>query len=177
MPTISLIVAMTPGRVIGRDGKLPWHLPEDLQHFRKVTMGHPVVMGRKTYDSIGKPLPGRHNIVVTRNPDWHAEGATAVTSLQQAFEAATAGAASGHQSGDNPDEDEDTEIFVIGGAELYRAALPHAGRLYVTLVHANIEGDTYFPEIDHSHWQPVSRSARQSSKNGLDFTVFRFSPL
>ena len=177
---ISLIVAMTPDRVIGRDGKLPWHIPEDLQHFKKVTMGHPVVMGRKTYDSIGKPLPGRHNVVVTRNPGWRAEGVTAVTSLEQAFAGATTSSPRGSGSSRDPSKtpphkDEDTEIFIIGGAQLYRAALPHASGLYVTLVHADIAGDTFFPEIDWTHWRLIERTARQRSKKHLDYTILRYA--
>lgn len=125
---LSLVVAMTPDRVIGREGGLPWHLSADLQHFKAVTMGHPIVMGRKTYESIGRPLPGRHNIAVTRSRDFAADGVTVVHSLDEALQAA----------GDAP------EIMIIGGAQLYAATLPLADRLFVTQVQANVPGDTFF---------------------------------
>ena len=142
---ISLIVAMTPQCVIGRDGDLPWHLPADLKRFKAITMDKPIVMGRKTYESIGRPLPGRHNIVVTRSKDYQPDGVSAVHSLAQALQVA----------GDAP------EIMVIGGAQLYEAALPLAHRLYITVVEKEFTGDTYFPELDWSQWHPVERSATQ----------------
>ncbi len=146
---LSLIVAMTPERVIGRDNGLPWHLSADLKHFKATTMGKPVVMGRKTFESIGRALPGRHNIVITSNPDFLAEGITSVPSLDAATQAA----------GDV------AEIMIIGGAQLYAAALPMADRLYLTCVQANIDGDTFFPEVDWSHWRQVQRSATESSED------------
>lgn len=154
---LSLIVAMTPERVIGRDNGLPWHLPADLKHFKTVTMGKPVVMGRKTYESIGFALPGRHNIVVTSRPDFAAEGITAVTSLDAAVRAAGAV----------------EEIMIIGGALLYAAALPMADRLYVTCVKASIAGDTFFPEVDWSQWLQIERSATESGEGvSFYFSVF-----
>ena len=136
---ISIIVAMARNRVIGKNNRLPWHLPADLKHFKETTMGHPIIMGRKTYESIGRPLPGRTNIVVTRNPEFRAEGCTVVHSLEEALRAA----------------EEAEEVFVIGGATLYREALPIANRIYLTLVEADIEGDTLFPEIDSDSWEEV----------------------
>jgi dihydrofolate reductase len=133
---LSLVVAMARNRVIGRDNKLPWKLPKDLAYFKRVTMGHPVVMGRRTWQSIGKPLPGRDNIVVTRNPAFVAPGATVVTSLDAAWRAAGDAA----------------EACVIGGTSLFAEALPIADRIHLTEVDAVVEGDTFFPEFDRSRW-------------------------
>ncbi len=138
---VSLIVAMAKNRVIGIDNTLPWHLPADLKHFKALTMGHHIVMGRKTYESIGKPLPGRTSVVVTRNAGYSAPGVTAVNSLPAAISAC----------GD------DDEIFVIGGAELYLQAITLADRIYLTEIGADIHGDAYFPEINLGEWQEVSR--------------------
>lgn len=132
---ISLIVALSANRVIGEGNKLPWHLPEDLKRFKRITSGHPVIMGRKTYESIGRLLPGRMNIIITRNENYRIEGAVVVHSLVAAYEAA--GAAPGGE-----------EIFVIGGGEIFSMALPQADKLYLTWVKKRIEGDTFFPEID-----------------------------
>jgi dihydrofolate reductase len=133
----SLVVAMARNRVIGRNNALPWHLPADFAHFKKVTMGHPIVMGRRTYESIGKPLPGRENIVVTRNRDFAAPGCTVVGSLDAAWKAAG-------------DAD---EVCVIGGTSLFREALPLADVIHLTEVEAEVEGDTYFPDFDRSQWK------------------------
>lgn len=138
---ISLIVAMAENRVIGRDNALPWRLPNDLKHFRRVTMGHPIVMGRKNYESIGKPLPGRRNIVVTRSPTFSAPGCVVTHSIDAALAAA----------GDDP------EVFVIGGAELYAQTLVQAQRLYLTEVHAAVPGDTCFPPLDRRAWREIAR--------------------
>jgi dihydrofolate reductase len=132
----SLVVAMARNRVIGRDNQLPWKLPKDLAYFKRVTMGHPVVMGRRTWQSIGRPLPGRKNIVVTRNPAFSAPGATIVASLDAAWRAAG----------------EVEETCVIGGTSLFAEALPIADRIHLTEVDAVVEGDTYFPEFDRSEW-------------------------
>ncbi|MDQ7054475.1 MAG: type 3 dihydrofolate reductase [candidate division KSB1 bacterium] len=140
-PILSIIVAIARNRVIGRGNRLPWHLPADLRHFKQTTMGHPIIMGRKTYESIGRPLPGRQNIVITRNRDYYAEGCLVVHSLQEALAAV-------------PDAE---EVFIIGGASLYREALPLADRIYLTLVDAEVEGDTVFPELDASEWREVQR--------------------
>jgi dihydrofolate reductase len=134
---ISLVVAMARNRVIGRDNALPWRLPADLAYFKRVTMGHPIVMGRRTYESIGKALPGRKNIVVSRNPDFRAPGCTVVTSLDAAWQAAG-------------DAD---EVCVIGGTTLFEETLPVADRIHLTQVEAEVEGDTYFPEFDRGEWK------------------------
>jgi dihydrofolate reductase len=144
---LSLAWAMAQNRVIGRNNNLPWYLPEDLKHFKRITMGKPIIMGRKTFESIGKALPGRSNIVVTRNPDYAADGIRVVTSLDEARTL----------SESIVEIDGMEEAIVIGGAEIYRLALPLADRLYLTEVHAEVEGDTYFPEFDRSPWQEVVR--------------------
>jgi dihydrofolate reductase len=143
---VSLIAAVAANRVIGQAGRLPWHLPDDLRHFKRMTLGKPVVMGRKTFQSIGQPLPGRPNIVVTRDEGWRAEGVRVVLSLADALVVA-AGLA-----GD--------EAMVIGGAELFAAALPIADRLYLTEVHRSYEGDVFFPLIDRTSWIEASRDDR-----------------
>ena len=144
---ISLIVAAARNGVIGRNNQLPWHLPGDLKYFKGVTLGKPVVMGRKTFQSIGRPLPGRANVVLTRDPAWRAEGVTVVHDLRAALAVAGDLAAGG-------------EIMVIGGAEIFSAALPLAQRLYLTEVQAEIEGDATFPQPDPAHWREVSREQR-----------------
>ncbi|MBK9444895.1 MAG: type 3 dihydrofolate reductase [Betaproteobacteria bacterium] len=147
MSTLSLIAAMANQRVIGRDNTLPWRLPEDLQHFKRTTLGKPVIMGRKTWESLGRPLPGRRNIVVSRNPDYLPVGGELVSSLEAAM-AATA------------DVD---EAFVIGGADLYRQALPLAQRIYLTEIAGDYAGDAHFPEFAAADWREVSREAHTSS--------------
>jgi len=144
---LSLAWAMAQNRVIGRNNNLPWHLPEDLKYFKRITMGKPIIMGRKTFESIGKALPGRTNIVVTRNPDYSAEGIRIVSSLDEARSL----------SESIVKTDGMEEVVVIGGAEIYRLAMPLADRLYLTEIHAEVEGDTYFPEFDRSLWQEVTR--------------------
>ena len=139
---ISFVVARADNGVIGRDGALPWHIPEDLKHFRRLTMGKPIVMGRKTWDSLGKALPGRHNIVVSRNPAFAAEGATVVRSLAAAFEAA-----------------EGEEAVVIGGAALFAEALPLATRIHLTEVHSTPEGDVTMPPFGDA-WRETAREPR-----------------
>ena len=154
MTRIALIAAMAENGVIGRENRLPWRLPADLRRFKSVTMGKPVIMGRKTYESIGKPLPGRSNIVVTRDPDYRAQGCQVVHSLDQALEAGA-----GH-----------AEVMVIGGAELYRQALGRAQRMYLTLVRAEVEGDTLFPDIEPQQWRELEReSHRADEKNQYDY--------
>lgn len=139
--TLSLVVAMAKNRVIGRDGRLPWRLPADLKHFRRVTMGKPIVMGRKTFDSIGRPLDGRENIVITRNPDFRPPGVTAVSSVDDALNTASA-----------------DEVMVIGGATIYEQLLPRADRIYLTLIHRTFEGDACFPEFDENEWREAERT-------------------
>ena len=144
---LSLIVAMAENRVIGRDNTLPWHLSEDLKYFRLTTTGHCIIMGRNTWESIGRPLPNRRSIVVTSNPDYVAEGADVVTSLPAAKARAVELSA---ELGVN-------EAFVIGGARLYADALEQAECFHLTRVHAQVEGDTLLPEFDESEWQEVAR--------------------
>lgn len=137
--TLSLIWAMDENRLIGSDNRMPWHLPADMQWFRRQTMGKPVLMGRKTFDSIGRPLPGRTNIILTRQSDLHIEGCTVVHSLAGAGEAVPAA----------------EEIMVIGGAEIYALLLPLARRLYMTRIHHTFEGDAWFPAFDLSAWRQL----------------------
>ncbi len=144
---LALIVAQAENRVIGRENALPWYLPEDLKYFKSVTLGKVIIMGRKTYESIGRPLPGRTSIVVSRDPDYQLEGVSVAHSLPQAI--AQAQRVSALKGVD--------EALVIGGAELYAQALPMAQRLYLTQVHHQVEGDARFPEVDLCDWQPVSR--------------------
>lgn len=157
-PTITLVVAYTRNRVIGRDNKMPWHLPGDLAHFKRTTLGHPILMGRKTWESIGRPLPGRQNIVITRNPSYEAVGATVVESLDAALAAA----------GDAG------EIFVIGGAQIFNDALPRASRLVATEIDADIEGDTWFSPLPEGQWKEVERLA-QPEDNGLAYSFVTYT--
>lgn len=145
-PVISFVVARADNGMIGRDNALPWHLPADLRHFKRLTVGKPVVMGRRTFDSIGKPLPGRHNIVLTRDPAWRADGVTVVTNLAEAIAAA----------GLDPKTRAD-EVMIIGGAAIYAEALPIATRVYLTEVHAAPEGDTRLPAFDPARWREAAR--------------------
>ena len=157
MPEISLVAAVADNGVIGADGGMPWHLPADLAHFKQLTMGKPVLMGRLTWESIGKPLPGRVNLVLTRDPAWQAEGAQRVASLDDALRAAQRSGAS--------------ELMVIGGADVYRQALPRTGRIYMTRVHAEPWGDTLFPELEPGDWEEVARRERLSDeRNAWDLT-------
>jgi dihydrofolate reductase len=146
---ISLVVAMARNRTIGAGGRMPWHIPEDLKAFRRITTGHPIVMGRKTYQSIGKPLPGRTNFVVSRDPGFTVDGGRVVASLDDALAQAAAADIPGHE-----------EVCVIGGGEIYRQALPLADRIYLTLIDADIDGDAHFPEFDWADYRVVSREER-----------------
>ncbi|MCM3718798.1 dihydrofolate reductase [Fictibacillus phosphorivorans] len=138
---ISFVVAMDENRGIGKDNDLPWYLPNDLKHFKKTTMGKPIVMGRKTYESIGKPLPGRENIVVTRDQNYEAEGVTIVHSVDDVLKIKA------------------EEMCVIGGSEIFKQFLPVADRLYITEIYHTFDADTYFPEINDKEWKEVSRTA------------------
>ncbi len=144
---IALIWAMSRNRVIGRNNRLPWYLPHDLQYFKRVTMGKPLIMGRRTFESIGRPLPGRSNIVVSRNRDFEAEGVSVVTSLEDAIALAENIALI----------DGSEEAIVMGGAEIYAQALPLADRAYLTQVHAEVEGDAFFPLFDIEQWDELGR--------------------
>ena len=143
-PCVSLIVAMDRNRVIGSQGRLPWHLPDDLRRFKSLTMGHHMVMGRKTYESIGRVLPGRTSVIVTRQKDYRASGAVIAGSLAEALQRCAG----------------DDEIFVIGGEEIFRAALPLAQRIYLTEVNAAYAGDVYFPALPAGEWREVQREER-----------------
>jgi dihydrofolate reductase len=157
MPEITLVVAVAENGVIGAEGGMPWHLPADLKHFKQLTMGKPVVMGRLTWESIGKPLPGRLNLVLTRDPQWRAEGATRVRSLDEALRLAKDAGS--------------TELMVIGGAYVYREALPLARRIHLTRVRAEPWGDTLFPELDPGDWQETARHEHLSDeRNASDLT-------
>jgi dihydrofolate reductase len=157
---VSLVAAVARNGVIGRDGTLPWHLPEDMARFRDLTMGHPVVMGRKTWESLPprfRPLPGRRNVVVTRNPDWRAEGVERAGSLDAALELLEGS----------------SQVFVIGGAELFAGALPLADELLLTEIDADVEGDTLFPHYDGSAFEEVSREPHVSP-DGTPFAFVRY---
>jgi dihydrofolate reductase len=145
---LTLVVAVAENGVIGRDGELPWHLPADLQHFKRSTLGKPILMGRKTHESIGRALPGRLNLVLTRQADYSAPGCEIVHSLDEAEARAAADGA--------------TELMVIGGAGLYREALARAQRILLTRVHADFSGDTRLPEFDLAEWSERSRSRREA---------------
>ena len=143
---LSFVVARADNGVIGRDNTLPWRIPADLRHFKRLTVGKPVVMGRRTFESIGKPLPGRHNIVLSRDLDWRADGITVVPNLAKAV------AAAGLQPSARADE-----VMIIGGAQVYAEALPSARRVHLTEVHASPAGDTRLPAFDPAHWRETAR--------------------
>ncbi len=163
-PRVVIIVAMAKNRVIGKDNKLPWHLSEDLRRFKALTMGHPIVMGRKTFESIGRPLPGRRNIVVSRNPKLSIDGAEIAASLEDAI-----GRCAGAQA-----------VFVIGGEQIYRQALPLTDRIELTEVDCLPEGDALFPPLDDSEWRALRAEPHESAANGFAYrflTLERRRPL
>ena len=158
-PIISLIWAMSLNRVIGQENSLPWHLPADLQHFKALTLGKPILMGRKTWESLPGLLPQRKHIVVTRSQAYHAEGGIVAHSIDEALAAA----------GDVP------EIMVVGGAALYQAMLPRAGRLYLTLVQTLAVGDVFFPEYDQQEWREVRREVHAAdARNAFPYTFIEY---
>jgi dihydrofolate reductase len=159
---LALVVAVAENGVIGRGNALPWRLPTDLQHFRRLTLGKPVVMGRNTFESIGRPLPGRSNIVISRRPDYAADGVQVVPDLDRALALAE----------DIALIDGVDELLVIGGEQVYRAALPRAQRLYLTQVHAEVDGDTFFPLPDPAEW--IERSRERHPAGGSDSHAFSF---
>jgi dihydrofolate reductase len=150
---IAMIAAMANNRVIGKDNKMPWHLPEDLRHFKAMTLSKPVVMGRKTFESIGRPLPGRHNIVISHNRQLSIEGVSCVTSFDEAIVVA----------GDCD------EIVVIGGGQLYQQLLPKADILYLTFIDVDVDGDTVFPDWDDGSWI-LQNSETSTNDNGLQYS-------
>lgn len=158
---VFLIVAVADGGVIGRDNALPWRLPADLRRFKRLTLGHHLILGRKTFESIGRPLPGRTTVVVTRQRSYAPQGVRVARSVEEALEIA-------RRAGEE-------EVFVAGGAEIYRQALPAADRVYLTRVHGRFEGDTFFPELDDDAWLVVSEEKRPADgKNpqALTFLVY-----
>lgn len=154
--TISLLVAVSENNVIGVDNQLPWHLPIDLKYFKETTSGHTILMGRKTYDSIGRPLPNRRNLVITHNPSFSAEGVTVFHSIQEALDTCM----------------EEDEVFIIGGGMIYKESLSLANKLYITRVHTHIaQGTAFFPEIDPEQWQLISEKPHPADeKNALACT-------
>ncbi|MGP4079620.1 dihydrofolate reductase [Pseudalkalibacillus sp. R45] len=149
---ISLLLAMGMDRVMGKDNDLPWHLPEDLKWFKRVSSGHTIIMGRKTYESIGKPLPNRKNVIVTNDKNYEAEGCVVTHSLDEAL----------RQDGE--------ELIVIGGAEIFKQVLEKASRIYLTYIDEEFEGDTYFPELDESKWELKSKEKGiKDEKNPYDY--------
>lgn len=142
--TLSIVVAMSSNNVIGNKGKLPWHLPEELRYFKSITVGKPIIMGRKTFESIGRPLPMRKNIILTHNLEFKADGCIVAHCLTEVFELTR----------------EEPEAMVIGGAQIYKVFWPFISRIYLTIVHKEYEGDTYFPKIDWSSWDKVSEENR-----------------
>lgn len=159
---LSVIVAIDQKNAIGKDNRLLWHLPADLQHFKRITSGHTIIMGRKTYDSIGKPLPNRRNIIISRNKNLTIAGCDVVGSLDDALSLCR----------------EEKEVFIIGGAEIYRQALPLASKLYLTCVEMEADADTFFPAIDPDEWQIVSEekhAADEKNKYSYHFKVLEKS--
>ena len=151
---LSIVVAMASNGVIGRNGDLPWRLPADLREFKAITMGKPIIMGRLTHESIGRPLPGRENIVLTRDPGYQARGCRVINDLAELNDILN-----------------DSEAMIIGGARLYEAALPVARRLYITEVHADVEGDVSFPDFDREPWKETRRERHQADEdNQFDYS-------
>ncbi|THE10388.1 dihydrofolate reductase [Bacillus timonensis] len=160
---ISLLLAMDKNQLIGKDNDLPWRLPADLAYFKRVTMGHPIIMGRKTYDSIGRPLPGRENIIVTRDTSYKAEGCMVIHSIEEIVKMS---------------EETQQELFVIGGAEIFKEILPNTDRLYITEIDEEFEGDTYFPAFDKSEWKVISKEKGiKDEKNPYEYTFFVYEKI
>ncbi|WP_018478397.1 dihydrofolate reductase [Pontibacter roseus] len=154
---IAIVVAVAENNVIGRNNQLIWHLPADLRHFKQKTMSHPMVMGRKTFESIGKPLPGRTTIIVTRQEGFEAEGCLVVHSVQEAL-----------QKGRELDKE---QVSIVGGAEIYKQVLPEVDTIFLTEVHHTFEGDTFFPELDMAEWQEVNAEQHEpDEKNPYPYT-------
>jgi dihydrofolate reductase len=162
---IKIVVAMSSNRVIGKDNQLPWHLPEDLQHFKSTTLGHTMIMGRKTFESIGRTLPGRTTIVVTRNPKWQFNGVQTASSLEQAI-------AMGQEQ--SPDSNLATTIFIVGGSEIYQQALTFADCVIATEIELSIDGDAHFPTLEPTSWLLAS-SEKFTSKTGLRFRINNYT--
>ena len=163
---ISLIVAHSSNRVIGIDGQLPWHIPDDLKYFKAITMGKPIIMGRKTFDSIGKPLPGRLNIIITRNTDLTIEECVVVNNL----EAAITEAKNYFKTQDTDQE----EIFIIGGAQIFEQSMEFVNKIYITEVHADYAGDVFFDELSDNDWIEVSRDLHDSENDKIPFSFVTY---
>ncbi|MCC3357084.1 dihydrofolate reductase [Bacillus sp. REN16] len=160
---ISLLLAMDKNQLIGKDNDLPWRLPADLAYFKRVTMGHAIIMGRKTYDSIGRPLPGRENIIVTRDTSYKAEGCKVIHSIDEIVKLR---------------EETDQELFVIGGAEIFKMILPYSDRLYITEIEEEFEGDTYFPAFNKNEWKVISKEKGiKDEKNPYDYTFIVYEKI
>jgi dihydrofolate reductase len=155
---ISMIAAMAQDRVIGLDNQMPWHLPADLAHFKRVTLGKPVLMGRKTFESIGRPLPGRRNLVISRNPDYRADGVEVIDSVEAALALLA--------------DSDVAELMVIGGGHLYGQLLPRADRLYLTRIDLAVEGDTRFPAFDEGDWSCIERELHQPDEKNPHLYCF-----
>lgn len=161
-PILSAVVAMSDNSIIGVDNRLPWHLPADLKHFKEITLNHIVLMGRKTYESIGKPLPKRTNIVLTRDTNFKAPGCIIIHSVLEALQFAEKKTNETHKS---------QEVFVIGGTEIYHLLLPYCDRIYLTLIHQHFAGDTFFPVIQKLDWQEVKRiDCKKDTNNPYDYS-------
>jgi dihydrofolate reductase len=156
MPIISLIAAMSTHHVIGINNTLPWHLPADLQHFKQLTLGHPIIMGRKTFESIGRALPGRTNIIISRNGFDAPPNCTVVDSIEAAIEFCV----------------NEPELFIIGGAQIYQQAITLANRLYLTEIETNIKGDAHFPEFSEKDWRETRRDKNQNETYRYDFVIY-----
>lgn len=153
--TISIIVAVAENQVIGYNNQLLWHIKEDLQRFKSLTLGHHIILGRKTYESIGRPLPGRTNVVITRDKNYQADGCIVVNSLEDALKIA-------HQ---------DSEVFIVGGGDIYRQTLHLVNKIYLTRIHSNFSGDTFFPELDLKEWVAESiTKGKPINDDGLAYT-------
>ena len=167
---VSLIVAASENNVIGRDNDLPWHLPADMQFFREKTKGHPIILGRKNYESIGRPLPGRRNIVVSRDANLEIEGCEVVGSVEEAIVLASKG-----KVGEVGQVCQVGEVFVIGGGQIYEHAMQFADTIYLTRIHEEVEGDVLFPEIDTAEWELVSQEEHEADEqHAYAFTFERY---
>lgn len=160
MNKLTIIVATDAQNGIGINNALPWRLPEDLAHFKRTTSGHPIIMGRKTFDSIGRPLPNRRNIVITRNPAWQHAGVETAASIAAAVQLCG-----------------DTQAFIIGGAQIYADTLPHADRLIVTEITKAFDCDAFFPQIDPQQWKESSREQHHSEQNDFDYAFVTYEKL
>ena len=157
--TVSLIVALSENNVIGKGNTLPWRLSADLKRLKGLTMGHHIIMGRKTWESLGRPLPGRKHVIITRSKDYEVEGATVVHSIEEALEASKG----------------DDQVFIFGGGEIFKMALPFVEKIYMTRVHKHIEGDAFFPKLDDGDWKEILREDhRADEKNEYDYSFIDY---